>query len=49
MEDFGGCNSSFLALHVALELCHNPGEREECGHTLVNVEFPLLWQDANSK
>ena len=49
MEDFGECNSNFLALHVALELCHNPGEREECGHKLVNVEFPPLRQDGNLK
>lgn len=40
MEDFGGSDSNFLALHESLELYHNPREREESGHKVVNVEFP---------
>ena len=42
MEDLGEPKFSFSALHESLELWHNLEERKECGHELVNVEFPLL-------
>lgn len=37
MEDFGESGSNFLALHESLELYHNPGEREESVHKVVNA------------